>query len=207
MPAPPYESPVGSTPVPALHFKGPDPKLGRFLIRSELCYQEAEGLEIPAPGSGLCLGKQLLDNAHGQEQLGRLILEKRELVVPVKRNSGLALRIDDDCERGNHARRLQAAGQGIHQKILSRALPLQPPVDSQASKKRCRDDWVLGEFLRHVLRPRANIDADGRKRVVTENRGALAFTQHKRSGNALARVLPRLRPQVLIERLAAAGKL
>ncbi|OGW60513.1 MAG: hypothetical protein A2V83_03470 [Nitrospirae bacterium RBG_16_64_22] len=159
------------------------------------------------PGSGLYLGKQLLDNTHGQEQPGRVILEKRELVAPVKRNGRLALRIDDDCERGNLARRLQTAVKGIHQKILSCALPLQPHVDSQASKNRCRNDWVLGKFLRHVLRPRANIDADGRKRVVTENRGAIAFAQHKWSGNALARVLPRLCSKVSIERLAAAGKL
>lgn len=157
--------------------------------------------------AGISLGKQLLNNTHWQEQPGRLILERRELIVPVKCNSARVLRIDNDGERGNLVRRLQAAVQGIHQKVFSCALPLKLPVDSQASKKRCRENRVPGEFPHHILRPRADIDADARKRVVTENRVALTFTQHKRSGDVLTRVLPRLCPQVLIEQPAAARKL
>src|SRR3990172_5968326 len=90
-------------------------------------------------------------------------------------------------------------------KALS-ALPPKPLVDGQPPHERRRDDRIPREFLCHVLRPRANIDADGRKRVVTKNRVVFTLAENKRGSHALARVLPRLGPQVLIEGGAAAGK-
>ena len=96
--------------------------------------------------------------------------------------------------------------QGVHQKILSGPPPLKLPVDGQAPEKCCRDDRIPREFLRHILRPSANIHADGREGVETQNCIIVPLAQHKSRGHVFPRILSRLYLKVFIEWLAAAGK-
>ena len=96
--------------------------------------------------------------------------------------------------------------QGVHEKMFSGPSPLTLLVDGQAPEECGRDDRIPREFLRHTLRPRANVHADSRKGVEPNHPVTFPLAQYKSRGHALSRVLPRLYLKVVIQRPAAAGK-
>ena len=72
--------------------------------------------------------------------------------------------------------------------MLAGTFATKAPVDREPADEGCWDAGILGELPGYVLGPRADIDTQGRERVVAKDCVAFAFTQNKRGSDVLARV-------------------
>src|SRR5260370_7809598 len=65
--------------------------------------------------------------------------------------------------------------QGIHEKKFANALALVASIDCESPEQRCRNQRVAREFLHHVRRQFADIDAVARERLAAKDRGIVAL--------------------------------
>ena len=99
----------------------------------------------------------------------------------------------DNRRSGDSGRLHQSAVEGIQEKKLARALPLEAPVDGEAAEQRSGNQGIARESLRHIGRQLTNVDAITRQRVIAKDRrAAMLRHQNEWRRTAASEILPRL---------------